>query len=148
MQTDKLQRVFIIDNNINDACQQQSVAEEYCPSAIIHSCRSAKKALSYLRQYPSIPTDLILININEYEPSGKYFLAAAQQQAAACTFDPVVILTVSSSREVEVFRQHCGGAVSDYLRKPIVPEFFEYLMEFHFDREGSNSVISPSADGR
>lgn len=146
MQTNTIERVFIIDRQREDAAQQQKVVEDYCPNALIHRCSHAGEAFKQLRKFPHIPVDLILLNIEEYPNGGSQFISMAQMRATTCDYNPVVILTVSSNAQVEAIKSRQMFNYSDFLHKPVVPEFFEYLLEFHFSWDGFNSVKSPSAD--
>lgn len=146
MRTNTINRVFIIDRQRDDALQQQAVIEDYCPNAIVHRCKHARDALTQLRRFPNIPVDLILLSIQEYQLGGSQFVNLAQMKATAHSYNPVVILTVSSNEQLEAFKARQSFNYSDFLHKPLMPGFFEYLLEFHFNRDGANTVKSPSAD--
>lgn len=145
MQTGKIQRVFILDENVDDAKRQQEIIEDCCASAIVHSCRTAYDGLRYLKLYPTIPIDLVLMDVDQLRCGGREFLEFIETQSKPCTFAPVVIMMATTNEKLDLSRNQYAPLVADYIHKPVVPEFFLYLLEFHFDREGMNTVKGPVA---
>lgn len=140
MQTGKIQRVVIVESDPVGGRGQQAIVENYCASAMVHHYRNIREATACLRIYNSVPIDLVLMDHQLYRNGGRTLIGSIARRAAQWVYDPVMILTVPAVEARCVDRAGLSSFISDYLSKPVVPEFLQYLLEFHFEREGVNAV--------
>lgn len=137
MQAGKIQRVLIIDDNELDISNEQRILEDYCANSIITVCRSGRAALREITAMNEVPVDLILMDVN-LEGGAMDLLAALEEYASQWLYAPVVIMLNASSDPGDLYRAKFTPMIAEYVQKPIVPEFLQYLLEFHFEREGLN----------
>lgn len=145
MQAGSIQRVVIVDSDPVAVRGQQAVVEDYCASAMVNSYQTLREATGCLHSYCEVPIDLLLMDARLYRNGGKVLVREVTRRAVRWVYDPVIILTVAPAEAHNVNRAGPSAFVSDYLGKPVVPEFLQYLLEFHFEREGVNGIKATPA---
>jgi two-component system, chemotaxis family, response regulator Rcp1 len=110
-----VQRILLVEDNPGDAQLVRMAFAEALPSARVSVATDGEAALTRLRQDPSHPPDLLLLDLNLPRLSGHEVLEAIKADAALRRL-PVVVLS-SSEAEADVTRSYELGA-SSHIAKP------------------------------
>lgn len=128
--------VLLIDDDEATNFYHTIIVEEECDSVYIHSVKSAKEGLDYLRgkgMYSDCPQPgIIFLDINMPGMDGWDFLAKYDELSRDIHDRAVVTILTTSMNPDDKKRAATIPAVKEFVNKPLTPETFWKVVNENF----------------